>query len=117
MSKKFLIAIVAVALLGVLAVVVIPADFRASFQPSEAPCVGRLMQIDSAKQEWELEHSKSTNDVPTWDELYPYLSSSFTDRWFTNGTPVCPEGGTYTLGRVGVHPTCSIGGPRHSYPQ
>jgi hypothetical protein len=117
MSQKFLIAVVVIALLGIIVVLVLPAHIRSSFQSSEAPCVNRLIQIDAAKQEWALEHNKTTNDAPTWDDLYPYLSSSFTNEWFTNGMPVCPEGGTYTLGRVGVHPTCSIGGPRHSYPQ
>jgi hypothetical protein len=116
MSKKFIIA------LATVAVVVVVADglrwyVRTHTIPSAAPCVNRLMQIQAAKEEWALERNKTTNDVPTWDDLYPYLWSGFTNSWFTNGRPVCPEGGTYTLGRVGVPPTCSIGGPRHSYPQ
>jgi len=117
MSKKSVIAIAAIALVGILVVVVIPAYVRAHSQRSAAPCVNRLMQVEAAKEEWALEHSKTTNDVPTWDDLYPYLWSGFTNSWFTNGRPVCPEGGVYTLGRVGVPPTCSIGGPRHSYPK
>jgi len=117
MSKKFIIAALGLALVGIFVVAVIPAYVRAHSQRSAAPCVNRLMQIDAAKEEWALEQKKTTNDVPKWDDLYPYLASSFTNNWFTNGRPVCPEGGTYTIGRVGVHPTCSIGGPRHSYPQ
>jgi hypothetical protein len=117
MSKRAKIAF-SIALLAVIVIaVVIPAFIRAYSTPSSAPCVNRLMQIDGAKQEWAIEKGKTTNDVPTWDGLYPYLSSSFTNRWFTNGTPVCPEGGTYTLDSVGVHPTCSIGGERHSFPK
>lgn len=115
MSKTFIIVLAAIA--AVVLAVGIPNFIRARNTPSSAPCVNRLMQIDSAKQEWALENGKTSNDVPTWGDIYPYLSSSFTNRWFTNGTPVCPEGGTYTLGRVGVHPTCTIGGPRHSYPE
>jgi hypothetical protein len=116
MSKKFIIAVTAVALVGIIFVVGNSARFRATFQASDAPCVNRLMQIDSAKQEWALEHGKTASDVPTWADLYPYLASNFTNTWFTNGQPVCPEGGIYNIERVGVHPTCSIGGPRHSYP-
>jgi hypothetical protein len=117
MSKKVLIAAMITVLVGIIFAIAMLAYFRATFQPSAAPCVNRLMQIDAAKQEWALEHGKTANDVPTWDDLYPYLESSFTNRWFTNGQPVCPEGGTCHIGRVGMHPTCSIGGPRHSYPQ
>jgi hypothetical protein len=117
MSKKSLIISVAIALVGVFVFVVIPVYVRSHNVPSAAPCVNRLMQIDAAKQEWAFEHNKTTNDVPTWDDIYPYLWSGFTNSWFTNGRPVCPEGGSYTLGRVGVPPTCSIGGPRHSIPQ
>jgi hypothetical protein len=117
MSKKSIIAFVVVALAGIFLVVVIPAYVRVHRLPSAAPCVTRLMNVDAAKEQWALERHKTTNDVPTWDDLYPYLWSGFTNSWFTNGRPVCPEGGTYTLGRFGVHPTCSIGGPRHSYPQ
>jgi len=84
---------------------------------SAAPCVNRLMQINGAKEQWALEYGKSTNDVPTWKDLYPYLSSSFTNSWFTNDKPVCPEGGVYALGRVGELPTCSVGGSGHSHPR
>ena len=107
MSKPFII------ILAVIAVVVlavgVPNFIRARSSRSAAPCINRLRQIDSAKQQWMLDRGKTTNDVPTWDDLYPYIASSFTNSWFTNGRPVCPEGGIYTLGRVGVPPTCSLG--------
>jgi len=78
---------------------------------SSAPCVVTLMFLDGCKQEWALEHHKATNDIPTWDDLRPYLS-----REGTNKPPVCPEGGTYILGRVSDVVRCSIGGPYHSNP-
>ena len=69
-------------------------------------CVNNLRQIVATKEQWTLEHHKSTNDVPSWGEVQAYLP----------GKLVCPQGGTYTLGRVGEPPTCSIGGPDHSLP-
>lgn len=68
-------------------------------------CHGNLVQLELFKDQWASENRKSTNDTPTWDELRP----SFPDRW-SNSIPVCPAGGTYTLGRVGEKPRCSVGG-------
>jgi hypothetical protein len=107
MSKTFII------ILAVIAVVVlavgVPNFIRAHSSRAAAPCINRLRQIDSAKQQWMLEQSKTTNDMPTWSDLFPYLASSFTNSYWTNGRPVCPEGGVYILGRVGELPTCSLG--------
>ena len=69
----------------------------------------QLMTIQAVKESWMLTNSRTTNDTPTCHDLYPFLPADFTNRWFTNGRPVCPEGGAYNLGRVGVPPTCSIG--------
>ena len=68
---------------------------------SHESCLTKLSQISSAKDcGWALEHGKTTNDTPTWEDLRPYLKDP---------TPFsCPNGGTYTIGRVGEMPTCSI---------
>src|SRR5258708_2396066 len=56
-------------------------------------CYNRLRQIDGAKQFWSDEHHKTTNDVPTWEDLRQHLGRT---------VPLtCPNGGTYTLGRIG----------------
>lgn len=60
-------------------------------------------------------YNKGSDDSPTWDDLRPYFPDWATNglvRW-TNG-PVCPEGGIYTIGRVGETPRCSIGGYSHA---
>src|SRR6266480_1912542 len=67
-------------------------------------CVDNLRYIEILKREWANEKGKSSNDVPSWDDLRP-----FPDRW-SNNIPVCPSGGSYKLNRVGEAPTCSIGG-------
>jgi hypothetical protein len=62
-------------------------------------CIDNLRIIDAAKQEWALDNKKTTNDVPTWNDILPMMRTM----------PICPDGGTYTIGRVGEPPTCSIG--------
>ena len=118
MSKSFTI------ILAVIAVVVlavgVPNFIKARSSRAAAPCINRLRQIESAKAQWALEQSKTTNDLPTWSDLFPYIALSFTNSFWTNGGPVCPEGGVYILGRVGELPTCSLGGKdpnQHALPE
>jgi hypothetical protein len=68
-------------------------------------CNNNLRQIDGAKQQWMVEQHKTTNDLPTWDDMREYIGG----RGTTGQVITCPAGGTYTLGRVGEKPTCSIG--------
>ncbi len=70
-------------------------------------CVNNMRQIDGAKQQWALVNKKTTNDIPTWSDLAPYLSRNGTNL------PVCPGGGVYTLGRLGEPPKCSVGHGSH----
>lgn len=114
--KKALITGTGILFLGAIAFDVIPLFIRSHSMSSAAPCVSRLIQINAAKEEWAIEYNKTTNDTPRWNDLFPYLSITFTNSYWTDGVPVCPEGGTYTIGRIGEPPTCSIGGPRHSLP-
>jgi len=72
-------------------------------------CLNNLRQLDAAKQQYALErHLSATNSVVV-ENIQPYL------RLPPNQTlPLCPAGGTYTLGRIDEMPTCSI--PGHSLP-
>ena len=88
MSKKaiftFGTVVVAVAILAV----AIPLFFPARVITTSYPCVNNLRIIEESKEQWALDKYKTTNDVPSWDDLRPY----FPNGW-TNGRPVCPEGG------------------------
>jgi hypothetical protein len=75
--------------------------------PSSAPCVNNLRQIANAKEQWALEQKKTLDDVPGWSDVQSYLNKAL----------ICPAGGTYTLGRVGIPPNCSIGGVSHEHPR
>ncbi len=97
-SAANLVLLPAVAVPGMLAAIAIPNFVKARSTAQLNACINNLRQLDAAKQQWALEKSKNANDVPTQADLMPYLRS-----W-----PVCPQGGTYTIGAVGDRPTCSI---------
>jgi hypothetical protein len=99
------------ALTAVILATVVPAFVRARSTPASNACVMHLRQLDGAKQQWALESHATTNAVPTWDALLPYIGGS------AGQAPRCPQGGTYTLGRVGEPPRCSLGGKDHTLPQ
>lgn len=74
----------------------------------DAQCIYNLRCIDGAKQQWALEHrtdeAYSSNAVPTTEDIHNYNSRN------QYPMPVCPRGGTYTIGRIAESPTCSFPG-------
>jgi hypothetical protein len=54
-----------------------------------------------AKKLWAEKDNKTADDTPAMEDLLPYIDCQ------TN----CPYGGTYTIGKVGELPSCSI--PEH----
>ena len=76
-------------------------------------CINNLRQIDAAKEEWVLEHNAKTNDVVTINDIRPYIERERNNRYIRldakGNLPKCPSGGTYTIGKVGEPPTCSLG--------
>jgi len=100
-----------VALLAVLAALCVAAALLKSslrdrpVSPIPA-CIANLMYIEGAKDQWAREQLKTTNDTPAWDDLIAY--------WEFPQSIRCPQGGRYTVGRVGELPKCSIGGPSHT---
>jgi hypothetical protein len=98
---KVKILIVGILMVLVLLWMILPNFMRARTMADMNTCLNHLQQIDGAKQLWAKEHNKNANDIPTWNDLKPYLGLPF---------PVCPDGGIYTLGRVADAPKCSIPG-------
>ncbi|MGB7768760.1 MAG: hypothetical protein WBN22_07885 [Verrucomicrobiia bacterium] len=94
----------AVAVPAMLSAIAIPNFVKARETAQRNACINNLRQIDAAKQQWALEKGKQATDVPTWDDLKPYLYR----------IPHCPAGGTYTINAVGVPPQCSV--PGHVLP-
>jgi hypothetical protein len=100
-------AVASVAILGVGVGVFI----RARNTSASNACINNLRQLDGIKQQWALENHKTTNAIVSWEAIRPYLP-----EWERATGPVCPQGGTYSLGQIADRPTCSIGGPGHALP-
>ncbi|HNU52559.1 MAG TPA: hypothetical protein PKJ98_16835 [Verrucomicrobiota bacterium] len=62
-------------------------------------CLINLTMITKAKDQWALDKKKTPEAVPTFGELSEYLR-----------VLPCPAGGSYTIGRVGDLPRCSVHG-------
>ncbi len=65
-------------------------------------CLKNLRQIDAAKQQSALENHKTIIDVLASADIAPYLTD--------NKVPICPAGGTYTIGHLDETPICSLPG-------
>ena len=77
-------------------------------------CINTLRQIDGAKNEWALEYGKTNGAACTEADIKPFIKLNAKGE-----IPGCPQGGKYTLGKVGVQPTCSLatnGLPGHRLP-
>lgn len=114
MLSKLLFLGAAVVLVGILPVALV-VFVRARNTSASAPCINNLRQLDSFKLQWSLESNKTTNVVVTWEDLHPYLPNSV--REAGQDRLVCPQGGTYILGRLDESPKCSLGGPGHTLPR
>ena len=100
MSRNGIITGVCILLVAVVVAIGVRAFLIARSQQGLTPCVSNLRQIGAAKDQWMLEKIKTSNDVPTWDDLRTYFRGEV--------PPKCPNGGSYTIGRVGDMPTCSV---------
>ncbi len=69
-------------------------------------CSAILHRIQAAKEMWAIEHKKADADIPSETDI-------FGNNGYMKVKPVCPLGGTYTLGAVTQQPKCSI--PGHTY--
>jgi chromosome segregation ATPase len=82
---------------------------QADAEAARKTCINNLRQIDAAKNQWALENNKAEGAVPTAQDIAPYIKLDA-----DGNIPGCPSGGTYTIGAVGILPTCSI--PGHALP-
>lgn len=78
------------------------------------PCMRNLQTIQVAKFNWMRENNKTLNDAPSMDDIKYLFHPRTNGPGWSNGVPVCPQGGHYILGRVGEPARCSIGGTGHS---
>lgn len=88
--------------------IAIPNFVKAREAAQTNACINNLRQIDAAKHEWALENNKKPTDVPTANDLTPYLKQE------GGHMPTCPAGGVYSINPVDELPTCSV--PNHKLP-
>jgi len=95
------ILLVPVAVTAVGAAMLLPALSQAKTKAQGINCINNLRQINLAKEMWAADNNKKTGDAVTMSDIMSYLG----------GRPmVCPQGGTYSIGKLGTNPTCSIPG-------
>jgi competence protein ComGC len=87
-----------------MAAIAIPNFVKARETAQKNMCVNNLRRIEGAKEVWALQNKKDTSSTPTMQELSPFLTGNVTKLH-------CPAGGTYSINKVGVPPSCSI--PSH----
>jgi len=80
--------------------IAIPNFVKARETTMKNACINNLREIDAAKNQWAMDHQKQATDTPTQSDLLPYLKNH---QW-----PLCPAGGTYTIGQDSIPPTCSV---------
>jgi prepilin-type N-terminal cleavage/methylation domain-containing protein len=97
---------IVVAIIGLLAAIAIPNFVKARATSQQNACINNLRQIDGAVSEWALETGQSSSvTVPSLQTVSAYIKLNS-----ASSVPVCPAGGTYTLGTVGASPavSCSL---------
>ena len=103
MSQKARIVMFGIPIMCLFLAIAIPNCARSRVITAKNSCINQLRQINGAKVQWAFKHNKTTNDAPTWDDLRSYFIGAH--------LPLeCPDGGAYTIGRVGELSSCSIAG-------
>jgi hypothetical protein len=93
--------------IGMLAAIAVPNFMKARSTAQMHACINNLMVIEGAKQQWALEKKKDSTDIPTSQDLDPFIVRGF-------GSMQCPAGGIYQINAAGEAATCSI--PGHQLP-
>ena len=93
----------------VLALVIVVLNFlfpaRSNPIPSNMDCLDNLYQINAAAQQFALDKGKKPSDAINYPtDLTPYIKLDKNGKM-----PSCPQGGIYSIKKVGDKPTCSLG--------
>lgn len=94
---------IVVAILGLLASIALPSFSAAREKSMRNTCISHLRQVSGAKDQYALSHN---GVAPTaLDDLIPDI---------IRHRPVCPAGGSYTVGDLQVDPQCDQGAAGHT---
>ena len=93
-----------IVLLGVplllMGAVTLPCFSPATKTAQKNACVNNLRQIEGATEQWCLEKQIQPGTPLRQTEISAYIKG---------GWPTCPQGGVYTMVKVGSLPKCSMG--------
>ena len=92
---------IVVAIIGLLAAIAIPNFVKARETSRTNACINNMRQIEGAKQQWALETNQRPSATPNSGNLYGATS-------YIKVSPVCPAGGTYTIGALSTPADCDI---------
>ncbi|HUV04886.1 MAG TPA: prepilin-type N-terminal cleavage/methylation domain-containing protein [Armatimonadota bacterium] len=93
---------IVVLIIGILLAVAVPSFLKARETSRAKSCISNLKQIESAKEQWAMDFRKTGTDTPAGTDLWGTGN-------YIKAEPICPSGGTYTIGSVATDPICSIG--------
>ncbi len=94
---------IVVAIIGLLAVMAVPAFARARARSAQALCISNLRHINAAKAQWAMDTGKGLGVKPRDADL-------FGATLYLRTKPQCPAGGQYDLGKVKEPPACTVAG-------
>ena len=98
---------IVVLIIGILLAIAVPNFVKARESSRTKACIGNLKQVEAAKEQWAMENKKGSTDTPTDTDLFGTTA-------YVKVKPLCPSGGTYTVGTVATSPTCSKSADGHT---
>ncbi|MGB2961753.1 MAG: prepilin-type N-terminal cleavage/methylation domain-containing protein [Candidatus Omnitrophota bacterium] len=93
--------IVIISIIALIAAVAINGLYKGKQVNARNVCIANLRLIDRVKSLWAIREEKGPEDEPEWSDLVPV---------YFKKTPVCPEGGKYTIGSIDKKPACTVKG-------
>ena len=90
---------ITVIIIAILSAIAIPNFLKGANTARKEACIGNLMKIDAAKEQYALDYNLSSGASVTDAQINTYMKG---------GAPSCPSDGTYTYGNIGTDPTCSL---------
>jgi len=98
---------IVVLIVGILLAIAVPNYVQARESSRRKACIGNLLRIEIAKQQWAMDHNKEPDDTPQWSDIVG-ANAYIKGNPDTYPTTACPSGGVYTLNDVSTAPTCSL---------
>lgn len=98
---------IVVLIIGILLAIATPSYVQARETSRRKACIGNLLRVEIAKQQWAMDNNKEPDATPTWSDIVGptgYIKGNPA----TFPTESCPSGGSYTLNSVSTPAQCSL---------